>query len=281
MPDHIFEWPEGPGVERFEYRILYLRPNQHSDERLSVGLIATKKDGLELALVSSPPALDALTRLIGEPGTEQFHFASAELRRRTTVADSWDQLVMPTDLLDLGQTFRASTCDRRGFLTSVLQSSSVLHKGVSPRANEVIGTVPAGRVSSELYHHISLLNPLKADELFHQKVSLPSNGSTEEIELPILGQRVFGAPVSYLLAKADQKMRAEAYIAKLNWLRKYLEPRPAVYVLAPSDETGSIAQKAVAGVRELREVAHAARVDLTVSQSISEMAKRVIDDEAA
>lgn len=133
--------------EQFEYQLVYLRPTAHAEEQLTVGVIAMSNSGFELRLVSSVAALDLMTKIVGDSGVEQFHFAAGELRRSVSRLDSWESLAMTTDLLIVGEKISAFTRDRSGLLTSVLASASSLIRGSSTRAGEVVTPSPTMTVS--------------------------------------------------------------------------------------------------------------------------------------
>jgi hypothetical protein len=122
---------------------------------------------------------------------------------------------------------------------------------------------------------------MTANDLFRKRVTVGTGDVAETVTLPILGRRIFGAPISFVAAGWDQKIRAEAYIAKFRWLRQFLSQEPNVYVLAPRDPSGRVGAKAQSHVRELREVANASDVGLRVSSSTEEMASLIVHDEAA
>ena len=58
--------------EQFEYRLVYLLPSAHAEERLTVGVVAMSNHGFELRLVSSVAALDLMTTLFGESRWSSF-----------------------------------------------------------------------------------------------------------------------------------------------------------------------------------------------------------------
>jgi hypothetical protein len=267
--------------QQFEYRLIYMRLSSHSDERLTVGLAAESTDGVEVKLISSVPALTLLESIVGEEGVEQLHFAVSELRRSAHKVGALSELLMPTDLLISGDAIAAFTQDRNGLLQSVLASASTLNRTSSSRAREVIQTTSSRRMTSDLYDQVSMLNPLKASDLFHRKVAFDSEKGLEEVDLPILGDLIFGAPVSFANATSDQKVRAEAYVAKFNWVRKHIPQKPKVYVLIPEKSTSAAARRAEGYIRELQAVAHASDVGVDVSNSMSELASILIRDEAA
>ena len=97
--------------------------------------------------------------------------------------------------------------------------------------------------------------------------------------------QIFGGlgqePLSLLTATSDQKMRAEAYVAKFHWVQQFLHQRAKVYILAPVNRARTITQRANSSIRELRAVAKASNVELGISESMAELAAFVIKDEAA
>ena len=265
--------------EQFEYRLVYLRPNVNSDERLTAGIIAMLAGGFELRLLSSIPALNLLSQLIGASGVEQFHFAAREFRRVVRDLESWSSLVLPTGLFILGPKKPTFTRDRIGFLMHELSSASLLMPRESTRANQVLPLSTTKSVSRELYHEVSLLNPMLAQRIFYKPVTTVKD---RKVTLPILGDSVFGATVSLSNVNPDQKMRARAHVAKLRWLRDFLrQQRPKLYALAPSDGTKANAARIYEEVRELRAIANASEVELAISGSMQQLATCVVADEAA
>ena len=266
---------------QFEYRLIYMMPNPHSEERLTVGLAASVENGVEIRMISSVTALDLLTHVVGEQGVEQFQYAASALRRSAHTVESVDALRLPTDLLVAGDRITAVTRDRSGLIASVLSSASTLIRTTSARGREVLPSTATRRVAQDLYERVSSLNPLKADDLFHKKVTVDGERGPEVVDLPILGNIVFGAPVSFTNASSDQKMRAEAYVAKFNWLRRYLKQRPKVYMLGPDRQLSAALRRAESSIRELKAVASASGVDVDISDSLTELASNLMKDEAA
>jgi hypothetical protein len=264
--------------EQLDYRVVYLRPSAYSDERIAVAIVAGSSNRLESRFVSTVASLDLMTRIFGEDGVEQFHFAADELRRIVSKTTTLDTLEMPTDLLVAGDKMSAYTSDRVGLLTSILASSSCLVRTDSPRSGEVFTSQQSAKLSKALFCHVSLLDPFIARDLFNRKIVV---GAGETVELPILGTRIFGAPVSFSGAGSDQKMRAESYVAKFHWLKKYLRQQPTVYILSPSEGSRDASLRIDANIRELREVAEASKVNLRMSDSTEELASYIVRDEAA
>ncbi len=278
MTDALSNLAVGSEIEQLDYRVVYLRPSAYSDERIAVAIIASTRDRLEARFVSSVASLELMTRIFGEDGVEQFHFAANELRRVVSKTNGLDVLEMPTDLFVAGEKMAAFTSDRIGLLTSILASASCLIRADSPRASEVFNTQHSAKLSKALFNHVSLLNPFIAKDLFNRKVDV---GNGETVELPILGTRIFGAPVSFAGAAADQKMRAESYVAKLHWLKKYLNQQATMYVLSPSEDSPDVSARIDSNIRELREVAQASNVHLRMSGSTEELASYIVKDEVA
>jgi hypothetical protein len=261
--------------EEFEYRLVYLRPSAYSDERIAVGVIANRLDHLESRFVSSVDALNLMTRIFGEDGVEQFHFATTELRRVLAKAASLDSIVIPTDLLAVGDKVAAFTADRNGLLTSILASSSCLIRSQPARSSEVLTSSSAPSLTRDLFDHVSRLNPLIAKDLFDRQITIEG----ETVELPIYGNKIFGAPVSFVAR--DLRMRAESYVAKFVWLRQYLKQKPRIYVLTRQDGVATSSPRADSSIRELRAIADASKVPLRTSESTDELAVMIVHDEAA
>jgi hypothetical protein len=263
------------GFNEFSYRIVYLRPTPYSDERFAVGLVADASDRLETKFVSTPAAIDLMTLIFGEDGVGQFQFAAGECRRLAFRCRSIADFDVPTDLLTLGEPLTAYTCDRSGFLASVLASSSAFLRFDDKKISEKISNAEAALFSDEVLDHVNRLHPFLGGRIFHQQVCV----SDEMIDLPICGQRIFGAPVSFAIR--DQRMRAEAYVAKFNWVRNHIPQTPRMYVLEPSRTVAETSERLARSVRELQSIADAAKVDVEISPSTSALAEMIVRDEAA
>jgi hypothetical protein len=272
MPDDCVA---GPGFEEFEYRLVYMRPSEYSDERIAVGLIASAQNGLEARFVSSVDSLDLMAHIFGQGGLEQFHFATAELRRALRQAPSLDLVTMPTDLLEAGEKTSAFTADRGGLLLSILASSSCLVRSESSRSREVFSPPPMLSLADDLFEQVTRLNPIVAQDMFNRKIKI--DGKT--VELPIYGNRIFGAPVSFV--SKDLKMRAESYVARFVWLRQHLRQKPRLYLLTRQEGSEVISARSDSSVDELRAIAEASKVLLKTSDSTEEMATLIIQEEAA
>lgn len=252
----------------FEYQLVYLRPSEYTDERIAVGLVTESSGRLDGRFVSSVAALDTMSRLIGEHGVEQFQFAISELRRLLPRTEALSSLRIPTDLLVTGEKQVAFTSDRSGLVSSILATSCLMRSGPERQVETARATPPLG-FSKDVFDRVNRLNPLVADRIFNQTVTVES----EQIELPIFGDRVFGAPVSFV--GKDQSMRTESYIAKFRWLRSHLHQKPRVYVLRPGDHDCDIR------LRKLHAIAEASDVPLIVSETTEEIATQILQDEAA
>ncbi len=267
---------QGRQFDEFQYRLLYLKPTPYSDERIAVGLVADSQNRLEARFVSSVATIELMTRIFGEHGVEQFQFAAGEVRRALLTSSSLDSLSMPTDLFVAGDTLAAFTPDRNGLLTSILASASCLVRSGESKSIDALSAAPTQLFSEELFDHVSRLSPLTANRIFNQRVTVDTG---EVVDLPIVGRRIFGAPVSF--ATRDQRMRTEAYVAKFHWLRTHLSQLPRVYLLAPQEGDRAIAGHFDPSIRELRAIAAASNVPLKVSESTEEMASLILQDEAA
>jgi hypothetical protein len=261
--------------DEFAYRIVYLRPSPYSDERLAVGLVADASDALETKLIASPAAIDLMTLIFGEDGAREFHLAAGELRRLASQSRSVADFEAPTDLLMLGEPLVAYTRDRAGFLTAALAASSTFLRFDATKISERISNTQAALFSDEVLDHVNRLHPFLGAQIFNQQVVV----SDESVALPICGQKIFGAPISF--AVRDQRMLAEAYVAKFNWIRNHISQTPRMYVLAPSRTVAQTAERLGRSIRELQSIAEAAKVDLGIFSSTGALAEMIIRDEAA
>jgi hypothetical protein len=266
--------PNGSFSE-FEYRLLYLRPRQYSDERICVGIVASGSERLEARFLSSPGAINVMSRLFGDDGVEQFQFAASEIRRAAASASTLETFRAPTDLVAVGDVLGAVTRDREGLLSTILASSSCLMR-VATTALVVDSSAVNTPFARDLERRIQSLNPLTSGKLFRQKVTVDSG---QVVELPIYGSKIFGAPVS--VTGRDQVIRAESWIAKLRWLRNHLPQHPRVYLHHPSSDASKGTSESVPSIREVMAIAETCDVPLRMSESIDELAAQVLKDEAA
>lgn len=175
-----------------------------------------------------------------------------------------------------GDAHVAYTKDRAGLLGSVLASASALLRAGSSSVVERLTVVDAQIFSQEVMNEVTRLNPFLGDRIFHHQLNM-DNG--EVLELPILGDKIFGAPISF--AARDHRMRAEAYVAKFNWARKRVSQQPRVYVRAPVQGPIEVAERLERSVRELTAIAEASRVPVRICESTEELASAIVRDEAA
>jgi hypothetical protein len=267
---------QGHTFEEFEYRLVYLRPTPYSDERIVVGLLADAGGRVESRFVSTSAAIEMMAHVFGDAGVEQFQFAAGELRRAIARINYVAQVSVPGDLLIAGETSTAFTRDRSGFLASVLTASSALLRAGSSKVVERLGSADAVVFSQEVINEVSRLNPFLGDRIFHHRLVIEDS---EVVELPILGNRVFGAPVSF--AARDQKMRAEAYVAKFTWVRKHISQLPRMYVRAPLQTALDVTERLERSIREVCAIAEASGVPVKICHSTEELASAIVHDEAA
>jgi hypothetical protein len=269
--------PFGTGrvFEEFEYRLMYLRPHAYADERIIVGLISCNKNALEAKFLSSVGALQLMEHMFGESAVEQFHFAAAEVRRKMTCHQTLEAFTLPTDLLLFGETQEAFTQDREGLLTTILTSAaSLMRGGTGKGVASVSPPFTPTELQRDLFEHVNRLDPFKGHRIFDRKFTTKTG---EVVRLPILGDRIFGAPLSF--AAKEQMMKAESYVAKFRWLDSQMEQKPRIYVLAPETRQGESEDSP--GIRELRAIAQASDITVVISESTEGMASQVIRDETA
>jgi hypothetical protein len=268
------ELSEGPELEEFGYRLVYLRPTSYAEERIVVGLLATRNGCVEARFISTPSAFETMAQVFGEPAVEQFHFGAAEVRRALVSRTSVDTFVLPSDLFVLGEKLSAVTSDREGLLTSVLNSASCLVRVGVSRAVEMVASPASLHLQRDLFDQVNRLNPFIGKRIFNQKFTANTG---EVMRLPILGDRVFGAPISF--AARNESTKAEAYVAKFRWLRNQMQQEPRIYLLTHPD--GHRTSRVDPGLRELCAIAEALEVPVQISESTEGMASQLLKDEAA
>jgi hypothetical protein len=273
MSDSLSKLCEERVAHEFEYRLIYMRPSPYSDERIAVGIVAQIDSRILTRFIAAPNAIQTMVELYGEEGVEQFQFAAGEFRRVLTSRKNLENLTVPTDLLVVGDKSLAATRDHEGLLVEILNGASSLAK-FGTRITQPIATVSDGPITKDLFDQVSRLNPLVANAIFNKKLALRSG---DLIAMPICGNRIFGAPVSFV--EKDLRMRAEAYVAKFRWLRTQVAKEPRLYLLAPSSNVRS--DKPAAHIRELAAIAEASDVTLKVSESTEEIATFIVREEAA
>jgi hypothetical protein len=268
------ELTEGAGLEEFGYRLVYLRPTSYAEERIAVGLLANRNGCVEARFISTPSAIDIMAQIFGEPAVEQFHFGAAEVRRALAKRPSLDAFELPSDLFVLGETLSAVTSDRDGLLTSVLSSASCLVRAGVSRGVEIVASPVLLHLQRDLFDQVNRLNPLIGKRIFNQKFTASTG---EVMRLPILGDRVFGAPISF--AARNESIKAEAYVAKFRWLRDQMPQEPRIYLLSPPDSHRISSLDP--SIRELCAIAVALEVPVQISESTEGMASQLLKDEAA
>jgi hypothetical protein len=259
--------------EEFEYRLLYIRPSPYADERIVVGVVSDNKERLEAKFLSSLEALQTMEQMFGESGVEQFHFAAGEVRRAIARHTSLQSLILPTDLLVLGVTQEAVTRDREGLIRTILgTSSSFMRIGTAKGVSSISPPPPTIELQKDLFDHVNRMDPFKGQRIFDKKFTTKTG---EVVRLPILGDRIFGAPLSF--AAKEQMVKGESYVAKFRWLDGQMQQKPRIYVLAPETRHGESEDSR--GIRELRAIARASDVAVVISESTEGMASQVIKDE--
>ena len=261
-------------------RIVYLRPNLYSDERLAICVIVSAETKMHLkTIVNSGLALSALNDFFDQHAQEQTMFALKILDHYVKTNRNIADLEPPSDILRFGPPTNATCEDPEQFAHDLLEISSSLYRAYQckTRVSESIGQE---EVTTNLFHSVTELNALKATGLFKgARISLSGQSS---IRVPILGDRIIGVPVSFVTKQiANAKTQAEAFIAKYSIAGKRINKKPAVYILTPSHEY-KINQKHIEdGLAELKAVADGHNVLLRHERSLSELAHALLRDEAA
>lgn len=266
---------KGHRFEEFLYRLVYFHPSPYSDERVAVGIVADGYPSIESTFVSTRSAIDLLAHLFGDTGVEQFQFAVAELRRALSHAPGIADIDIPTNILTVGEPVPAYTKDRAGFLSSVLAASSTLLRAGTTRVVEQLNSADTVAFSQEVMDEVSRLNPFLGNRIFHHRIKIRDG---EIVDLPILGSRIFGAPISF--ATRDYRLRAEAYVAKFNWVRNHISQEPRIYIRAPSPTALDNTERLDRSIRELHQIAQASHVPIKMSYSTEELASAIVYEEA-
>jgi hypothetical protein len=264
---------DGCVFEEFEYRLLYLRTTPYAEERLAVGLVADRQGTLEARFLATVSVLDLMRQILGDSAVEQFQFAAAEVRRALAASNNGlDDLELPTDLFVAGEKLPVHTQDRDGLLSNVLATASCLVRAGTLKSADPLA--PPSQLQRDLFDKVSRLNPLVGQRIFNNKFTANTG---QVVNLPILGDRIFGAPVSF--AAKEQMMKAESYVAKFNWLRRQMKQEPRIYLLAPTGTDGDLPSRLDTSIRELRAVAEASSVPLKIADSTEVMASQILSDE--
>jgi len=175
-----------------------------------------------------------------------------------------------------GEKLAAVTHDREGLLANLLAAASCLVRMGAARSVDPFTPPPPSQLQRDLFERVSRLNPFVGRRIFNNKFTASTG---QIVTLPILGDRIFGAPISF--AAREQMMKAESYVAKFRWLNGQMPQEPRIYLLAPGDGREERATHADPGIRELRAIAEASGVPLKISASTEGMASQILKDEAA
>lgn len=263
-----------------QYRFVYFRPNPYSEEQLTVGMILVTADDERFSrFISTRFSNDLFAVIFGQQALEQFHFATNLMRKVFNASSRPIEMEeSPTDLLEFGRVIRAMLEDVQQFMTSTLNLSSSLTRPVK-YSDDSMSAVGQSRLRDELFFAATAVDSAVASRIFNG-IKVPVGSS--KIEVPIFGDRILGAPVSFSSTRIETSLKiAEAFISKFNFVRRVYNRQPVVYVLAPFEDTGGNKKALRDGLEELSMVADANQAAVKIEFDISDMARTVLLDEAA
>lgn len=262
-------------------RVVYLKPNEYSDESLAVGVLVHHDLGYEFSYVASEAAYAALDCLYGAEAREQLIFGIDVLRKQIySGSDIFEKGNSPTSLLRFSSVEHVSCDNPKKYASDFLKISSSLYRNYecTQGANDYIGQ---DIIKLDLYKRASLLDAIKATKLFEgRKFELPEKG---KVNIPIYGERIFGAPISFVTKRVSSaKVQAEAYIARFNYVKQLLDnQRSVLYILTPTLDKNVNHKIVKSSIDELYEIAKANDVILRCEKDPNELAHMILEDEVA
>lgn len=262
-------------------KVVYLKPNDYSDESLAIGVIVEHQNGVDFSYVSSQSASDALHCLYGSEAPEQLNYA-IRILKDNIYSDYFDinNDITATSLLKFGPVTKTECLNPAKYSRDYLEIASSLYRNYD--CNFVNNTyISQDEVRTSLYDIASHINAFTASKLFKgEKLKLPNK---KTIDIPIVGDNFFGAPVSFVTKKvSDAKTRAEAYIAKFNYVRERWDKEYSViYVLEPSPSHKVNKYLVNDSISELVLVGAANGVEIKHENCMDKLANVILSDAAA
>lgn len=262
-------------------RLVYMKPNEYSDESLAVGVLVRHELGCEFSYVASEAAYTALGCLYGIEAKEQLIYGLDVLRRRIySGSDIFETGNSPTSLLKFSSIDHVTCSNPKTYASDFLKISSSLYRNYDcmQGSSDYVGQ---DTIKLDLYKRASLLDAIKATKIFEgRKFDLLSKG---KVEIPIYGEKIFGAPISFVTKRVSTaKVQAEAYIAKFNYVKQILNHQSAaLYILMPTLDKDINHKIVKSSIDELYEIAKANDVILRCEKDPNELAHIILNDEVA
>jgi len=255
-------------------RLVYLQPNLYSDESLVVGVIIESGGKPHLDKINAVDNYQALSCLFGSDTREQTIFA-LEILQESVHSGGFTLSggESPTDMLRFGPLLKAACEDEKKYARDLLTLSSSLYRNYHAKMDDFC-SINQKELENSLKESIVKLNPFKGRELIKTKRFQTSNKNY--IEIPIFGEKIFGAPVSMVTKVIDgAKKSAEAYIAKFKYVHDQVDKLPVIYVFAPKIMKDADRNRIEDSLGELELVGNASGVEICSEESVDDLAKAV------
>ena len=173
--------------QRVHYRLIYLHPNMHSNEALTVGLVLDDRKGSKQFVgVDAPEQQEIMTRLLGIQLREQTTFALNILKDQIGPASSnLEDLEPQSSLLSVGPPTEA-VCDHPAkFSRELLSISSCLFRQQNPEASRDLA-VNQEQLQISLRDSVTRLDVFRGRRLFLEERKF-------SLMLPVLFESRFSA----------------------------------------------------------------------------------------
>ena len=262
------------------WRLVYYKPNDYSDEAISVGVVINHKEVLSIDHICSTDALDVFTSFYGADARDQLVFALDLLKERIIERQfNFHSDHPPTNLLAFGRATPAECDDISTFSRDLLRLSSSLFRRYE-LVNRRFQPISQRKVIGSLRKQILQFSPNRGPELI-RSTNVPVTAEST-YPVPFYGIHTIGAPVSLVTTRVGEALKgAEAQMLKLSHARKVLNREPFVYVYTPpvSQDRDSYSSRVIAGLDELRVLGETSCVGVCSSDNIPELATELLHNE--
>lgn len=266
------------------YRFVYFLPNTLAQEAIAVGLILHDPEhGIRLFSIESPTAQETLAAAFGTVVREEVRLALKTLKNQLAETNSLDSCFAASTILSLGQTTEGFTEHPTVFGRELLRmGSSLFRYSLALEISHAASAVGQEQVLQNLRRQVEHKQLLTGTRLFKGKeVKLDA---TSSFKIPIFGEAVYGAPFSMVTPRVTEATKhAEASVARLRAAKNSLKGtrKPVIYVLLPENDSVVNRDKAFPGFNELKHIGRASSVSVYGSESLDELAERLLEDEGS
>jgi len=275
LDDMVGDIARAAEAKDVSWRIVYFRPNNYSDEAISVGVILGTQGRLLVQHVCSPDSLETFTSIFGADTRDQLLFALDALKHLVDLLS----LIPPTTALRFGRVTAGSSEDPESFGRDLLRLSSSLFRHYEV-VNSAFKPVGQNDVISHLRESVVQLSPFRGRALMNPITVQVTEAS--QFKVPICGAHTIGAPVSLMTSRiADAIKSAEAFMLRLRYARSVLNRCPHIYVYTPplSDDASSFSGRVNASLEELRALGESSGVIVNAADTIDGLARAVLRNE--